>query len=93
MESMQSVGLREFRANLHKYTLGGKQPLEVTSHGRRIGFFIPASPTVPDASVFERLIENAHAMAAALEEAGVTEDEIVEEFGRVRKEARKANQA
>ena len=41
MNDLQTVGVREFRENLAHY-MRGKQPVEVTSYGRAVGYFIPA---------------------------------------------------
>ena len=41
MNKLQTIGIREFRENLAKYTRE-EQPLQVTSHGRAVGYFIPA---------------------------------------------------
>ena len=41
MSNIQSVGIREFRSNLHKYTVRQQQPIAITSNGRPIGYFIP----------------------------------------------------
>lgn len=88
MEQIESVGIREFRANMHKYTTLSHDPIAVTSHGERIGFFIPARPS-PQKKDFEALQAAASQISNMLEAAGVTEDEIVAEFDARRKEARK----
>lgn len=93
MENMESVGLREFRANLHKYTLEAVAPIELTSHGRRVGFYVPCVPKEPDKKTFATLMENAGKMEAALSESGYSEDELVAEFDRLRKEGRRNKNA
>ena len=42
---IQSVGIKEFRANLHKYTKQTSEPIAVTSHGAPIGYYIPTQST------------------------------------------------
>ncbi|MDH3601048.1 MAG: type II toxin-antitoxin system Phd/YefM family antitoxin, partial [Candidatus Tectomicrobia bacterium] len=51
---MEYVGIREFRANLHKYTADRDTPITVTSHGEPIGYYIPVRPA-PQATDFEAL--------------------------------------
>jgi PHD/YefM family antitoxin component YafN of YafNO toxin-antitoxin module len=41
MERIQSVAIREFRANLHKYTRQASDPIAITSHGEAIGYYVP----------------------------------------------------
>lgn len=79
---LQSVGLREFRAHLHKYTRQSQDPIVITSHGEAIGYYIPAKP-VPQAQDFAALQEAARKIASLLAAAGVDEDEIVADFQKV----------
>lgn len=88
METIHSVGLREFRANLHKYTSANMQPVTVTSHDRVVGYFIPARPA-PTREDFESLKAVNRTISAILDEAGIEEDEIVAEFDALRKAGRK----
>jgi hypothetical protein len=76
---MQSVGLREFRANLHKYTSQGLEPIVVTSHGATIGYYIPARPG-PQAQDLAALKETVHKLAVLLESNGVKQEEIIADF-------------
>gem|GEM_PF-2492209 len=85
MEPIQSIGIREFRANLHRYTVENTGPIAVTSHGRHVGYYIPARPS-PKQEDFEALKAARLKLAAMLEESGVTEDEIVAEFEALRKQ-------
>lgn len=80
---MQSVGLREFRANLHKYTRQSLEPIVVTSHGETIGYYIPAQPA-PQQQDFAALQEAARKIAALLEANGIREEEIVADFQEAR---------
>ncbi|NER23442.1 MAG: type II toxin-antitoxin system Phd/YefM family antitoxin [Symploca sp. SIO1B1] len=87
MSEMQSVGIRDFRANLHKYTVENQDPIAVTSHGRHIGYYIPAKPSPKEAD-FEALRTASRLLEAMLKKSGVTEDEIVAEFDALRKQER-----
>lgn len=79
METMQMVGLREFRANLHKYARRSQEPITVTSHGEAVGYYIPARPG-PQRRDLEALQAASRKLAALLAEEGTSEDELVAEF-------------
>lgn len=81
--AMQSVGLREFRANLHKYTSQGLEPIIVTSHGATVGYYIPARPTSQEQDL-AALKEAVRKIAALLELNGVNEEEIIADFQKAR---------
>lgn len=85
--TMQSVGLREFRANLHKYTSQSLDPIMVTSHGTAIGYYIPARPA-PQAQDLAALKEAVRKIAALLESSGVNEEEIIADFQKARQRER-----
>lgn len=76
---LQSVGLREFRAHLHKYTRQGDEPIEITSHGETIGYFIPARPA-PEIQHFAALKQAIDKLASILKSSGVDADDIVADF-------------
>lgn len=82
MEHIQSIGLREFRANMAKYT-GMEAPIEITSHGRAIGYYIPASP-LPEQQQLSALKRAALQLESLLKERGISEDEIVADFQIIR---------
>ncbi len=86
-DPIQSVGIREFRSNLHKYTTQSKQPIAITSNGIRIGFYIPTRPAA-DKEDFASLRHAAMQMNKMLQDMGVTEEEIVAEFDETRKQNR-----
>lgn len=86
MERMK-VGVREFRDQLGTY-LESDKPLAITKHGRTIGFYIPA-PRQLAAEDLAALREAGKTLDAWMVEAGVTEDEMVEEFKQLRKSGRK----
>lgn len=77
--AMQSVGLREFRANLHKYTSQSLDPIVVTSHGATIGYYIPARPA-PQEQELAALKEAARKITALLQSSGVNEEKIIADF-------------
>lgn len=79
METIQSVGIREFRANLHKYTRQSSEPIAITSHGEAIGYYVPAKlePSQQDLAALQEAIRQLSALLAA---HGVSEEEIVADF-------------
>lgn len=76
---LQSVGLREFRTHLHKYTRQADEPIAITAHGETIGYYIPARPA-PQAQDFLALKQAVRKLAAMLDASGVDADDIVAEF-------------
>jgi len=85
METLK-IGIREFRENLADYLESGA-PLAITRHGQTLGFYIPAQKR-------SRKAELAAMRAAAkdLDEMiaswGAGENELMEEYKRVRRSAR-----
>lgn len=77
--TIQSVGIREFRTNLHKYTRLNKEPISITSHGEPIGYFIPIAPR-PEEKDFTALLEATRKMSELLGEKGVTVEEIIADY-------------
>ncbi len=83
----QSVGIREFRDKLATYLLDSDGPLAITRHGDTIGYYLPTRRKRSDAE--KKALDEAHArMQEAMAAADVTEDEIIEDFKRLREEAR-----
>ena len=82
------VGIREFREKLASYLLEAESPLAITRHGDTVGYYIPARRKRTEA---ERaaLKEAASRLHAALAAAGVSEDEVIEDFTRWRRGGRK----
>ena len=84
----QSIGIREFRDNLATYLLESEGPLAITRHGDTIGYYLPTRRKRTEAQ--KKALEEA---AARVHEdmiaAGVTEDEIIEDFKRWRRKGRK----
>lgn len=89
METLQSIGIREFRENLHKYTAVAQEPFAVTSHGRPIGYYVPAQQT-PAKADFEALKNAAKKLQQMMQDIGMTEDEAIEQFNTIRRHDRKS---
>ena len=87
MTSMTSVGIREFRTNLHKYTTEKTTPIAITSHGRLVGYYIPARASAEQAD-FEALRRANQMLSAMLADNAMTEDDAVAAFDRLRKQGR-----
>ncbi|CAN1209828.1 Prevent-host-death family protein [Tumidithrix helvetica PCC 7403] len=76
---IQSVGIKEFRANLHKYTKQTSEPIAVTSHGVPIGYYIPTQPT-PQRQDLLALQEAVQKITQLLQTKGISEDELLADF-------------
>lgn len=81
---IQSVGIKEFRANLHKYTKQTSEPIAVTSHGVPIGYYIPTQPT-PQKQDLLALQEAVQKITQLLQIQGVSEEELLADFQRAKK--------
>ena len=80
------VGIREFRENLSSY-LESKTPVAITRHGATIGIYVPTHPK-PSQADLEALRVAGETMQALIAAAGTSEDELVEDFKRLRRERR-----
>ena len=80
------VGIREFRENLSSY-LESKTPVAITRHGATIGIYVPTRPK-PSQADLEALRVAGEKMQELIAAAGTTEDEIMEDFKRLRREGR-----
>jgi hypothetical protein len=78
------VGIREFRENLATY-LESKTPVAVTRHGATIGVYVPTRPK-PNQADLEALRVAGEKMRGLIARAGTTEDELVEDFKKRRRE-------
>ena len=76
---IQSVGIKEFRANLHKYTQQTSEPIAITSHGVPIGYYIPTQPT-PQKQDLMALQAAVQKIKQLLETSGISEDELFADF-------------
>ena len=80
---IQSVGIKEFRANLHKYTQQTSEPIAITSHGVPIGYYIPTQPT-PQKQDLMALQAAVQKIQQLLETRGISEDELFTDFENAR---------
>ena len=78
------VGIREFRENLSTY-LESKTPVAITRHGTTIGIYVPTKPA-PSQADLEALRLAGEKMQELIAAAATTEDEIIADFKRVRRE-------
>ena len=81
------VGVREFRERLASFLETGA-PVAITRHGETVGFYIPTrrKPKNEDLSALRAAAAQLDAM---IEAAGVTEDDLVEDFKKARRSGRK----
>jgi antitoxin (DNA-binding transcriptional repressor) of toxin-antitoxin stability system len=80
------VGIREFRENLSNY-LESKTPVAITRHGATIGIYVPTRPK-PSQADLEALRLAGEKMQQLIAAAGATEDELIEDFERARRDRR-----
>jgi antitoxin (DNA-binding transcriptional repressor) of toxin-antitoxin stability system len=80
------VGIREFRENLSNY-LGSKTPVAITRHGTTIGIYVPTRPK-PSQADLEALRVAGEKMQELIAAAGTSEDELMEEYKRLRHQRR-----
>lgn len=85
---MQStkVGIREFRENLSSY-LESKTPVAITRHGATIGIYVPTKPKASVADL-EALRLAGRKMQQLIAAASTSEDELVADFKKLRREVR-----
>lgn len=77
------IGVRELREKLAE-CLESSEPIEVTRHGKTIGFYVPV-PANASQSSRDALLAVGRRMDAELKRAGITEDEILADFKQWRK--------
>ncbi len=75
---MRHVGVREFRDKATAY-LSGNEVLTVEKHGQLIGYYIPASRASQE-KMREGMAQLAAAVKQALDETGITEDQLADLF-------------
>jgi antitoxin (DNA-binding transcriptional repressor) of toxin-antitoxin stability system len=80
------VGIREFRENLSSY-LESTTPVAITRHGSTIGIYVPTKPRASQADL-EALRLAGEKMQELIAAAGTTEEEVVGDFKRLRRERR-----
>ena len=81
------VGIREFRQKLATYLLETDETVAITRHGDTVGYYIPARRKRTETEK-AALKEVASRLQQEMAAAGVTEDEIVQDFKRWRPLAR-----
>ncbi|KAA6459134.1 prevent-host-death protein [Acidobacteria bacterium AB60] len=84
----QKIGMREFRDKLATYLLESEVPLAITRHGDTVGYFIPTRRRRSDAER-EALKDAAARWQEILDAEGLSEDEAVSEFKRLRSQRKK----
>jgi hypothetical protein len=83
----QSIGIREFRDKLSTCLLQSEGPLAITRHGDTIGYYFPTRRKRTEAekpALEEAVLRVQQDMIAH----GVTEDDIIEDFQRIKREER-----
>jgi PHD/YefM family antitoxin component YafN of YafNO toxin-antitoxin module len=88
----QKVGIREFREKLATYVLESEGPMAITRHGDTVGYYIPARRKRTEAEI-AAFVERAERWQKELDAAGVDEDEVIEEFQRLRRAERERQAA
>ena len=78
------VAIREFRENLSSY-LESEAPVAITRHGATIGIYVPTRPKTSQADL-DALKAAGEKMQDLIVAGGASEDEIVEDFKRLRSE-------
>lgn len=86
MFSTERIGIRELRENLAGYLESGR-PLAITRHGETLGFYIPAQRRNRKAEL-QALRTAAKELDAMIASWGATEDELMDEYKKVRRVAR-----
>ena len=82
----QQVGIREFREHLASYLLQSTALVAITRHGDTIGYYLPVPRKQPDWAALEC---SSAELRKSMKTAGVTEDEIIEDFKQLRKSSKK----
>lgn len=85
----ERVGMREFRQNIAKYVLESDAPVVLTRHGDEVGYFIPLRKPKLTEEEWKAFHEAGDRIQKMLADAGIIEDEFMEEFDRMRKADRK----
>jgi antitoxin (DNA-binding transcriptional repressor) of toxin-antitoxin stability system len=84
----KKVGIREFRENLASYVLESDGPVAITRHGDTVGLYIPVRRKRTEAE--KAAFGESHArVQKMLAEAGLTEDDVVEDFKKWRAAGRR----
>jgi antitoxin (DNA-binding transcriptional repressor) of toxin-antitoxin stability system len=81
------VGIREFREKLSTYLLETEDTVAITRHGDTVGYYIPTRRKRTETEK-AALKEVASRLQQEMVAAGVTEDEIIQDFKRWRRSER-----
>lgn len=79
----EKVGIREFRQNIGKY-IDSTEPIAISRHGQTVGYFVPVHKKPSKADV-EAFMTAALKVEDLLSEHGIDEEELMQEFKRLRK--------
>jgi antitoxin (DNA-binding transcriptional repressor) of toxin-antitoxin stability system len=82
----EKVGIREFREKLSSY-LESAAPVAITRHGMTIGIYVPTRPK-PSQVELDALRVAGEKMQELIAAAGSSEEELVADFKRLRRERR-----
>jgi antitoxin (DNA-binding transcriptional repressor) of toxin-antitoxin stability system len=88
----QTVGIREFRENLASY-LESDKPVTITRHGDTVGIHNPGPRRKPTPEDWARLRESTVRVQRMLAEAGVTEEEVIADYEKLRAEEKRRRRA
>jgi hypothetical protein len=83
MSKIQTITLDEFHTNLDKYTKQISEPIAITSQDVTVGYYIPTH-SAPQKQNLINLLETVHKIVILLKEKGVTEDDIIADFRKLR---------
>lgn len=81
------IGIREFREKLSTYLLETEDTVAITRHGDTVGYYIPTRRKRTETEK-AALKEVASRLQQEMVAAGVTEDEIIQDFKRWRRSER-----
>ena len=79
---LKKVNVKEFRNNFAKY-LNATSPIILMRQGKTVGYFLPTDQE-PEKAELEALKSAAAKLDTLLEEKGISEDELVNEFRQLR---------
>lgn len=91
MSDSIEVGIEEFSQHPARY-LFGSCPVLVVQNGRIVGYYLPF-PAEPKPEAIAALASAGRKSDAILQEHGLSEDELLKEFERMREEGRKAKRS
>jgi antitoxin (DNA-binding transcriptional repressor) of toxin-antitoxin stability system len=84
MNTVQKVGMREFREHLPQYLMASS-PVAITRHGETVGYYIPTRHQ-PEKTELDALKKAAMHLEKLLVDHGITEEELLREFRSLREE-------